>query len=232
MSVTIRPHRRGGWEADNRASHRTARGRSGAQTRAGVVPLGRRTVGRRSRTDPVSAADGSTAAHDGTKGGPDLRRIRLEIPGRPCASQSAEAEQHRGEGHDHLRCASRRRTHVTSAPALEPRAAVARGPRPARGVRPPPRPDRRGSARPAVLPPRRRAAPPDAEPGVHARHRSHTGARHRRQRRCLFTSSSASSSTRCRTATPAACCRSSTACVAIRDLTDRVFGRDSCAIGE
>jgi len=45
-------------------------------------------------------------------------------------------------------------------------------------------------------------------------------------------SSSASSSTRCRTATPAACCRSSTACVAIRDLTDRVFGRDSCAIGE
>jgi len=188
MSVTIRPHRRGGWEADNRV----------------VTPDGARQIRERKRA-PVSSRSAAERWAEGRerilflrlmdplqhtterKEGPTLgefasrfldghARANRQKPSSIAAKDMISCVALRVGGHD-----------VTSAPALEPRAAVARGPRPARGVRPPPRPDRRGSARPAVLPPRRRAAPPDAEPGVHARHRSHTGARHRRQRRCLFT---------------------------------------------
>ena len=46
MSVTIRPYRRGGWEVDIRVVTPDGTRRSaGAQTRADVVAIGRRTLG-------------------------------------------------------------------------------------------------------------------------------------------------------------------------------------------
>ena len=104
MSVTIRPYRRGGWEVDIRV----------------VTPDGARELRERkrapmsSRSAAVRWAEGrervlferlvkSRAGHDTEEGGAHPTRVRAEIPRRPRAGESAEAERDRGEGSDPAR---------------------------------------------------------------------------------------------------------------------------------
>ena len=101
MSVTVRPYRRGGWEVDIRV----------------VTPDGARQLRERRRA-PMSARSAAVRWAEGRErvlferlmkppqdnappeGGPYPTRVRVEIPRRPPAGESAEAERDCGEGND------------------------------------------------------------------------------------------------------------------------------------
>jgi hypothetical protein len=101
MSVPIRPYRRGGWEVDIRV----------------VTPDGTREFRVRKRA-PVSSRSAAARWAEGrervlferlmkppagqrtTEGGTYSTRVRVEIPRRPPAGESAETQRDCGEGND------------------------------------------------------------------------------------------------------------------------------------
>ena len=98
MSVKIRPYRGGGWEVDIRVVSPDGTRQQRERKRAPIRRDGRSDDGLKARERVLFERLMNPPKDHTTEGGAHITRVRVAVPGRPRAGESAEAERDCIEG--------------------------------------------------------------------------------------------------------------------------------------